>query len=203
MSIFTTMFSLKFAISHFLHQRKAINRHGLHSPFVYRVVDEVIYDFSNKKVYADIEKILPAGKKLDATDKLLYRLIADTRAQNAWVLGKHQSADQVVIKQAAANISLKNINKPEDWKDTTQPDVIYLDVKLNPQSGMDYFNKILPRIHADTVLILRNINDSPFAKTTWGIITSHAKVTASVNLFWLGLIYCRPGQVKEDFMIKF
>lgn len=203
MSIFTTMFSFKFAISHFLHQRKAINRHGLHSPFVYRLVDEVIYDFSNKKVYADIEKMLPAGKKLSAADKLLYRLITDTKAQNAWVLGKHQAADQVVIQHAAKSISLKNINKPDDWKDTTPPVVIYLDVKLNPQSAVDYFNKILPRMQADTVLIIKNINDNAFAKTIWGIITSHTKVTASVNLFWLGLIYCRPGQVKEDFMIKF
>lgn len=197
------MFSFKFAFSHFLHQRKAINRHGLHSPFVYRLVDEVIYDFSEKKVYPDIEKKLPANKKLDATDKLLHRLIADAKAQNVWILGKHQAAKQAIIAGSAPMMSLKNINKPEDWKDTTQPDVIYLDAKLNPQSGMDYFNKILPRMQAHTLLIVDHIHDNPLTKTTWGIMTSHAKVTASVNLFWMGLIYCRPGQVKEDFLIKF
>lgn len=197
------MFSLKFAFSHFMHQRKAINRHGLHSPFVYRLVDEVIYDFSQKKVYADIEKNLPAGKKLNATDKLLHRLIADAQAQNVWVLGKHQAAKQVVIAGSAPAVSLKSINKPEDWKDSTPPDVIYLDARLNPQSAMDYFNKILPRMQANTLLIVDNIQDNPLTKTTWGIMTSHGKVTASVSLFWLGLIYCRPGQVKEDFLIKF
>ncbi|WP_311951773.1 hypothetical protein [Mucilaginibacter terrae] len=197
------MFSLKFAFSHFLHQHKAINRHGLHSPFVYRLVDEVIYDFSEKKVYADIEKKLSTGKKLDGTDKLLHRLIADAKAQNVWVLGKYQAVKQLVIDGSATALSLKNINKPEDWKDSTAPDVIYLDAKLNPQSAMDYFNKVIPRMQADTLLVVDNIHHNPLTKTTWGIMTSHVKVTASVNLFWLGLVYCRPGQVKEDFFIKF
>ena len=38
------------------HRLTAKSRHGTHSPFIYKLVDEVIYDFSAKKVYEDIEK---------------------------------------------------------------------------------------------------------------------------------------------------
>src|ERR1700749_5099254 len=49
------MLNFRFAKDYLLHRLKAKNRHGVHSPFVYRLIDEVIYDFEDKKVYADIE----------------------------------------------------------------------------------------------------------------------------------------------------
>jgi hypothetical protein len=197
------MFSIKFALSHFLHQRKAKSRHGLHSPFVYRLVDEVIYDFSNKIVYTEIEKAAKAGKKLNETDKLLYRLVADAQPKMVWVLGRYQQAHQLIMQQASAHCEGKSIDNQDDWKDATPPNVIYIDARLNPQSTMDCFNRILPKMQTDTLLIINNIHENILTQTAWNIMKSHQKVTASVSLFWMGLIYCRPGQVKEDFLIKF
>ena len=51
------MFNLRFAKDYLLYRLKAKTRHGTHSPFVYRLVDKVIYDFSAKKVYPEVEKI--------------------------------------------------------------------------------------------------------------------------------------------------
>ena len=51
------MFNLRFAKDYLLHRFKAKTRHGLHSPFVYHLADTVIYDFDDKKVYAEIENI--------------------------------------------------------------------------------------------------------------------------------------------------
>src|SRR5579863_5304574 len=51
------MFNLRFAKDYFLHRFKAKNRHGIHSPFVYRLVDKVIYDFEAKKVYTEVENL--------------------------------------------------------------------------------------------------------------------------------------------------
>src|ERR1700749_4168921 len=51
------MANLRFAKDYLLHRLKAKNRHGVHSPFVYRLIDEVIYDFQSKKVYEEVEAI--------------------------------------------------------------------------------------------------------------------------------------------------
>ncbi|WP_379088304.1 SAM-dependent methyltransferase [Pedobacter sp. UC225_65] len=45
----------KYISAYFKHRFAAKTRHGTHSPFVYKLADEVIYDFSPKKVYAEIE----------------------------------------------------------------------------------------------------------------------------------------------------
>ena len=57
MSNFTAMLNFRFAKDYLLHRLKAKTRHGVHSPFVYRLVDQVIYDFEAKKIYNDIESL--------------------------------------------------------------------------------------------------------------------------------------------------
>src|SRR5579862_6370092 len=51
------MLNFRFAKDYLLHRFKAKNRHGVHSPFVYRLVDEIIYDNDAKKVYLEIENL--------------------------------------------------------------------------------------------------------------------------------------------------
>jgi predicted O-methyltransferase YrrM len=51
------MINLQTGLDYLKHRLKAKTRHGVHSPFVYRLVDKVMYDFHAKKVYFDIEKL--------------------------------------------------------------------------------------------------------------------------------------------------
>jgi len=51
------MFNIRFAKDYLLHRLYAKTRHGVHSPFVYRLVDTIIYDTSDKKVYREVENI--------------------------------------------------------------------------------------------------------------------------------------------------
>ncbi|MCY1525352.1 Methyltransferase domain protein [compost metagenome] len=64
--------ALRFTIDYLRHRLTANSRHGTHSPFVYRLVDEVIYDFSEKKVYEPIEnlrkKLLNDDTEIEITD---------------------------------------------------------------------------------------------------------------------------------------
>jgi predicted O-methyltransferase YrrM len=51
------MLNLQLGFDFLRHQFKAKTRHGVHSPFAYRLIDEVIYDFHAKTNYRDIEKL--------------------------------------------------------------------------------------------------------------------------------------------------
>src|SRR4051812_39375952 len=62
----------QFIADYLQHRLTAKSRHGTHSPFVYQLADEVIYDFSAKKVYEDIEqqrkKLLHDDRFITVTD---------------------------------------------------------------------------------------------------------------------------------------
>lgn len=51
------MLILQISIDFLKHQFNAKTRHGVHSPFTYRLLDEVIYDFKTKADYQNIEKL--------------------------------------------------------------------------------------------------------------------------------------------------
>lgn len=46
---------IQFITDYLKHRLTAKTRHGTHSPFVYKLADEVIYDFSDKSEYKNIE----------------------------------------------------------------------------------------------------------------------------------------------------
>jgi predicted O-methyltransferase YrrM len=66
------MLNFRFAKDYLMHRLIGKTRHGLHSPFVYKLVDEVIYDDQPKKVYAETEamrlELLSDNRVITVTD---------------------------------------------------------------------------------------------------------------------------------------
>jgi hypothetical protein len=182
------------------HRLKAKTRHGLHSPFVYRLVDNVFYDFSQKKVVTDLETSVTTvnqprrSKKLN---RLLYRIINDRQPKNIVLLG-NASLIEPYLKAAAPDvtISYQLNNLPETL------DVVIIDAK-NDVEASKYFDQCLPETDEHTLIILKNIYCTKSMKTVWHQIKAKPKVTVTVDLFSVGLIYFRKGQVREDFWIRF
>jgi predicted O-methyltransferase YrrM len=260
------MFNFRFAKDYLVHRLKAKNRHGLHSPFVYRLADEVIYDFGDKKVYHEVEGLrklllndnrlihvidLGAGSRVNNDQQkrvsviarnalkppklaqLLYRLAADFRPENIIELGTCLGVTTVYLQKAAVNAtvytlegspqtaavaaetfnkaSANNIELITGNFDDTLPSVInklarldfvFIDGNHQKEATLKYFEWCLPKVHEKTVLIFDDIYWSEGMKEAWNLIKAHPKVTVTIDLFWIGLVFFRPGQAREDFFIK-
>lgn len=63
---------ISFVADYLKHRLQAKTRHGTHSPFVYQLADDVIYDFSDKEVYKEVEaqrkKLLNDHRTITITD---------------------------------------------------------------------------------------------------------------------------------------
>ncbi|MDN3585478.1 class I SAM-dependent methyltransferase [Pedobacter aquatilis] len=63
---------IQFISDYLKHRLTAKTRHGTHSPFVYKLADEVIYDFSSKSEYKNIEaqrkKLFNDDSEITVTD---------------------------------------------------------------------------------------------------------------------------------------
>lgn len=261
------MFNLRFVADYLLYRLKAKTRHGVHSPFVYSVVDTVIYDFHAKKVYSEVESIreslltddrviavtdLGAGSQLNNNRRkrvgdiaknalkppklaqLLYRLVADLQPQNIIELGTCLGTTSIYLQSAAPQAEvytlegcpqtaaiakegfdkarLNDINLITGNFDHTLPavidgleklDFVFVDGNHQKDATLKYFEWCLPKVHDHTLLIFDDIYWSKGMKEAWAQIKAHPQVTVTIDLFFIGLVYFRKGQVKEDFVIKF
>ncbi len=261
------MFNVKFGLDYLLHWLTANNRHGLHSPFVYRLVDEVIYDFPDKKVYHPIEKarkrLLNYNRYISVTDlgagshlnnnrrkqisviaknalkppklaQLIYRLAADLQPETIIELGTCLGITTLYLQSAAANAKIYTLEgcpqtaavatevfRQEEggnieqltgnFDDTLLPlinsltkiDLVYIDGNHQKDATLRYFEWCLPKINENTLLIFDDIYWSEGMKEAWKIIKAHSQVKVTVDLFWIGLVYFKKGQAKEDFKVRF
>lgn len=266
MYIFTAMFNLRFAKDYLLHRLKAKNRHGVHSPFVYRLIDDVIYDFDAKKVYTAVENIretlfidnriitvtdLGAGSHVNNNRQkkisdiahnalkppklaqLLYRLVADLKPRNIVELGTCLGITTLYLQKASpeakvftmegcpetAGVAKQTFKKGEisniepiigNFDDTLpgvinnleQLDFVFVDGNHQKDATLKYFELSLPKVHENTMLIFDDIYWSTGMKEAWAQIKAHPQVTVTIDLFWIGLVFFKPGQAKEDFLVK-
>lgn len=82
------------------------------------------------------------------------------------------------------------------------PDCVYIDGNHNKEDTLNYFEKLLPWVHNDTVLIFDDIYWSKEMTAAWKDIAAHHKVTVSIDTFYWGLVFFRKEQEKESFTIR-
>ncbi len=261
------MFNTTLTKNYIKHILNAKSRHGTHSPFVYKLLDEVIYNFNDKPEYKKIENLradlladdrvisitdLGAGsyvsnkkkKKVKTLAKnalkskklaqLLYRVAQEfqpkTLIELGTCLGLTSSYFSLATPQGrvitmegcpeTASIAQENWKKlglnnidlivgnfdqtlPHLIAEQEQVDFVFIDGNHRKDATLEYFNLCLPKVHEDSVIIFDDIYWSEGMKEAWNHIKAHPDVSVSIDLFWVGIIFFRTGQAKQDFKIRF
>jgi predicted O-methyltransferase YrrM len=85
---------------------------------------------------------------------------------------------------------------------STNFDLIYFDGNHQEQPTMTYFEMALEHIHNESVFIFDDIHWSKGMEAAWGRIKKNNKVSVTIDLFHMGLVFFRKEQVKQDFIIR-
>ena len=266
-TIFSSMINLQLAVDFLKYRLKAKTRHGVHSPFAYRLVEQVIYDFQAKKIYADIEKLrselvrdmrsipitdLGVGSVLNKSkqkkvstlaknilkptklDQLIHRLVADVNPGNIIELGTCLGITTAYLAKAAPNarvisieecpetvaIALENLEKlhiqnteicvgnfdellPDIIKNIPELDLILINGSHTKEAILNYFQWCLPKLSERSIMIFDHIHRSKEMNEAWEYIKGQPKVSVTIDLFQIGLVFVKKGQAKEDFVIRF
>jgi len=261
------MINLQFGVGYLKHRFTSKTRHGVHSPFAYRLVDQVIYDFHAKPSYATIEdlraELLRDERVINITDlgagshvnnnkqkqvkalaknalkpaklaQLIHRLAADQNPDNIVELGTCLGLTTAYLASAAPNaqiisiegcpetaaiaeenlsaLGIKNTGLLVGNFDKILPDVIsmfpqldfvFIDGNHRKDATLNYFKWCLPKLSENSIMIFDDIYWSRGMKEAWNEIKAHPEVTVTIDLFWIGLVFVRKGQVKEDFKVRY
>ncbi|MDQ3193008.1 MAG: class I SAM-dependent methyltransferase [Bacteroidota bacterium] len=245
------------------------NRHGIHSPFVYDLIDNVIYDTTNYPAFIEIEKIrvqlkkdekelmiedYGAGSSINPSlrrkisdiathslkpkkyARLLFRLAKHFKPQNILELGTSLGVTTIYLSQAQAenkctiytiegcpqiasvaneNFIKANVNNIKLFKgkfEEVLPDVIaqhsvwdfvFFDGNHKKEPTLSYFTTCLEKAGNDSVFVFDDIHWSDEMEQAWEIIKINPKVRVTIDLFFVGLVFFRKEQPKQDFIIRY
>jgi predicted O-methyltransferase YrrM len=82
-------------------------------------------------------------------------------------------------------------------------DFIFFDGNHRKEPTLNYFKQCLEYANNDSVFIFDDIHWSDEMEQAWEEIKKNPKVTVAIDLFFLGLIFFRKEQAKENFIVRF
>ena len=92
---------------------------------------------------------------------------------------------------------------PELLNTQDNVDFVYFDGNHRKEATLNYFELCLQKANEDSVFIFDDIHWSQGMEEAWEIIKNHPKVTVTIDLFAIGLVFFKGGQRKEHFKIKY
>lgn len=82
-------------------------------------------------------------------------------------------------------------------------DLVFFDANHRYDPTVRYFEACLTKSHNDTVFIFDDIHWSDEMEQAWTYIKTHSSVSVTIDLFWVGLVFFRKEQPKQDFVLRF
>lgn len=258
---------IRFAFRYFLHLLKSRTRHGTHSPFVYSLLDEVIYDTAHFYAFDEIENLrknllkdkrsitisdFGAGSKINNSrtrlikdiaansakppkyGQLIFRLVKKFKPTIMLELGTSlgisalyhaaavpksrlitlegcpetaATAKENFEKMKAGNVEIVVGNFDETLAQTlekiTRLDYVFFDGNHRKVPTLHYFRQCLSKVHNDSVFVFDDIYWSSEMEEAWEEIKADKSVSVTIDLFFLGLVFFRKEQAKENFVIRY
>lgn len=117
-----------------------------------------------------------------------------------------------IAKYNAEKLGLQNIQFIEGLFENTLPEVVsqlpqidyvFFDGNHSITATLQYFEWCISKAHENTVFIFDDIRWSDDMQLAWKKICNHEKVTVTLDLFFLGIVFFRPNQAKEHFTLRY
>jgi predicted O-methyltransferase YrrM len=110
------------------------------------------------------------------------------------------------------NAGLKNIrlflgtfedSLPEIIKSGILPGLVFIDGNHKMRAVLDYFERMAEISDNNTVVIIDDINYSQEMAEAWNKIRQHEKVTFTIDIFRMGIVFFRKGISHKDYIIRY
>lgn len=109
-------------------------------------------------------------------------------------------------------LKLKNITSlvgnfdevlPKVLNKVNRLDFVFFDGNHRRQATLNYFEQCLEKTTEDTVFVFDDIYWSEEMMQAWTEIKNNDRVTLTIDLFYMGIVFFRKEQVKQHFLIRF
>lgn len=112
-----------------------------------------------------------------------------------------------------AKSGLKNIQLLQGSFDDLLPELIsslgsdnfllYIDGNHQKDSTLRYFELALTKAGENTVIIFDDIHWSAGMEEAWAIIKAHPRVSLSIDIFFMGIVFFKQAHTRQDFRLLY
>lgn len=96
-----------------------------------------------------------------------------------------------------------DLTLPEVLKDIKRLDLVFIDANHRYSAVCSYFEHCLSKIHNETIMIIDDIYWSAEMEKAWKKIKNHPQVTATYDLFQLGIVFFRSDLHKKHYKMRY
>jgi predicted O-methyltransferase YrrM len=116
-------------------------------------------------------------------------------------------ADRNFRETGLKNISLKTgqfvDNIPEIRSKGIRPGLVFIDGNHRKEPLLDYFAKMAEISDNNSVIIIDDINYSKEMEEAWQEIKQFSKVSLTIDIFRMGIVFFRKGIGRKDYIIRY
>lgn len=179
----------------------AIARHGITSAETSQLLNRIIKEY-------ELKSIVELGTSFGLNT--MYMALDKTRTVTSFE-GCHNTLE--LAKENFKKLDYQNITTIEGNIDETLPaflsqldgpiDFAYLDANHRLEPTLNYFELLYAKAHQDSIFVIDDIHWSAEMSEAWKTIIADQRVTLSVDLFDIGIIFFRQELSKEHYRIRY
>lgn len=118
-----------------------------------------------------------------------------------------------VLKIAGENFKKLNIGNiitiegdisetlPEALLKSGKPDFVYVDANHSSAAVLSYLDQCLPYLSEKAIIVFDDIYWSDDMEQAWKVIKDHPKVTSTIDLFQMGIVFFNPVLNKKHYKV--
>ncbi len=104
------------------------------------------------------------------------------------------------IKIEVGDINL-NLSKVLDEFETI--DLIFMDANHTQEAVLEYFEKIVAKVHQKSVVVVDDIYWSSDMEKAWIQLKEHPRVTSTIDLFQMGIVFFNTDLHKKHYKMRY
>lgn len=110
---------------------------------------------------------------------------------------------QLEVKNVIQHIGRFDLVLPDVIKQAGKLDFAFIDGNHTYEATLANFESLLQISHNDTVFVFDDIHWSEGMQKAWNEISDNERVTVSIDLFRIGIVFLRKELGKEKFVLRF
>ena len=166
------------------------NEHGVHSPFVFLLLTQGLY---NKKIKLPVANLSTYKGVNSKKSRLLFKIVHYFSPKSILIVGDTTFEKEVMaLANPKSNIDIESAIY----------NCIYFSSITKNSITTETVEQLILTIENDSFWILEDIHANAGTEALWQTLKQNPKVTVTIDTYHFGLVFFRREQVKEHFIIR-